>query len=115
MSAFLGIPLIEDPFYPDYILRGLRSSGLKRVGDALKAAPPLRAALRSFLPVYFDFAKKHWGLDKGVVPAVQKGYGLLFLAHLHILETDYPNDLGSAKAAAQSLVAALKSSRGIDG
>ena len=52
MSAFLGIPLIEDPLFRLQFLRGLRSSDLKRVGDALKAAPPLgRRFARSCLSI----------------------------------------------------------------
>lgn len=129
VSVFIGAPVSDEVFYPDYILRVVRAAGLKRVGDVLKKASSLRKTLSSFLPVYFDFAKSHWEFDKYTIQQVQKGYGLLFLAHLHIIEEedllidkvnrltrfyseiDYPDDFKSAKSAAQSLVTALKLNR----
>ncbi|MDR3606099.1 MAG: GTP pyrophosphokinase family protein [Oligoflexia bacterium] len=129
ISEFLNAPLTESAFYPDYLLRAIRAAGLKRIGDVLKSAGRQREFFGSFLPVYFDFSKNHWRFDKSSVSHVQRGYGLLFLAHLHILETeelfinkvnrltqfyreiDYPDDPDSAKNAARSLVAALKASK----
>ena len=127
VSAFMKVLPSKELFYPDYLLCVLRAAGLKRVGDVLKVAEHLKGRLQVFLPVYFDFAKKQWGLDLDSIPEVQKGYGLLFLAHLHVLETedllinkldrltkfyrdmDYPEDVASAKAVAQALISALKS------
>jgi ppGpp synthetase/RelA/SpoT-type nucleotidyltranferase len=129
IAGFMKVSPSGDPFYPDYLLRALRASGLKRVGDILGAAPRLKSSLLPFLPIYFGFAEKQLRLDLAAIPSVQKGYGLLFLAHLHLLdvedllidqvsrmakfygEMDYPNDPGSAKAAAQALIAALKAGR----
>lgn len=123
VSQFLQLPLVDDYFYSDYILRVLHAANLKRVDTLLTSMVKLQGSLHSFLPAYFHFAKSHWNLDP---TTVQKGYGLLFLAHLHILnseelfinkvnsltkfysEVDYPNEPVKTKNAAQSLIAVLK-------
>ncbi len=125
VAQFLGVPVTDDLFYPDYILRVLRASGLKRLGDVLRSSQQRHGSLSSFLPAYFAFADKHWGLQKESIPVVQKGYGLLFLSHLQVIESedlfidkverltrffaevDYPDDLPSAKRAAQSFLTSL--------
>lgn len=129
VSRILNLPLGKSAFYPDYLLQVVRSSGLKRLGDVLRASTHMNDSLKDFLPAYFDFAKKHWGLEKESVCEVQKGYGLLFVAHLWILgeetlfidkvnrltkfysDIDYPHDPSGAKNAAQSLVASLKKNK----
>ena len=129
VSRFLHSPLSDEIFYPEYILCVLHAAGLKRLGDILVSASKRERSLSHFLPVYFKFSNSQWRLDKESIFRVQKGYGLLFLAHLHLLDSedlfldkvnrltqfyrdiDYPDDEESAKRAAQSLVKALKAGK----
>ncbi len=129
VSSYLSVPIVEDAFYPDYVLSAARAAGIRRVSDLLRNASNFREAMQKFLPLYFEFAKKQWGLERASIFAVQRGYAILFLAHLYILEseelfinkvnrlteyyreTDYPGDLASAKSAAHALVEVLKANR----
>lgn len=126
VSHILGIPLSETAFYPDYLLKVVRSAGLKKLSDILKASHQLSELLPSFILAYFDFTQRHWDLEKSSIREVQKGYGLLFIAHLSILneeslmidkvnhltqfynEIDYPDDSSKAKQVALSLISSLK-------
>lgn len=88
VALFLGQPVSEEPFFPDYILRALHLAGLKTVHAVLEAIRESRPLLSPFLSSYFKFSEKQWGLEKSSVSKVQRGYGLLFVAHLTVLEAD---------------------------
>lgn len=88
VATFLGVAVKENAFYPEYILRVLKAANLSRVSDILMAAEKLARHFGTFLPSYFDFAREHLSFSRDSILEVQKGYGLLFLAHLHILNGD---------------------------
>lgn len=88
IASVLGLECSTSKFYPDYILRSLRASGLTRVGDLLRAAQRFRSELRAFAPIYFDFARKHLGFDSSTMIRVDRGYALLFVAHLQVIRSE---------------------------
>lgn len=126
VAKFLNVGIKEGAFYPDYILRVLRAANLSRVSEILKAAESSIHKCDRFLPSYFEFAEAHLGLSRDSITEVQKGYGLLFLAHIHILnldellinkvetvarfyrQIDEIDDIGKTKALAQGLVETLR-------
>lgn len=122
VAAYLDLPLVEETFYPEYLLRVVRAADLARVEELLAALVQERGGLAPFLKAYFEFARKEWNLE---LRHVQRGYGLLFIAHLRLLrvedlnidkvsrltrfylEIDAPDDPERARRAARALVAQL--------
>ena len=129
VSNVLNVPLGDDLFYPDYLLRALRSAGLRNGHAIVDAWFEVRGALKPFVRSYFEFARRHWKFDLRSVSTVKKGYGLLFIAHLSVLRSqslqidqinrltqfyrdlDYPDDIERARQAAHELVAELRSAQ----
>lgn len=88
VARFFGIELATETFFPDYLLRCLKLSGLATTDDVLLASQKMGSKLVSFLPVYFSFARDTWNLDTSEMKALPRGYSLLFLAHLQIVENE---------------------------
>jgi ppGpp synthetase/RelA/SpoT-type nucleotidyltranferase len=125
VARALGKPLVEDLFYPDYLVRMLRLAGLSTT-DALRSAVAAHGDhVPRVVPAYFEFAGAAFGLRAHELASVQRGYALFFVAHLAILrspelglskvarltrlyhELDHPNDEGTAHAIASGLARAL--------
>lgn len=130
LAKTLGLPLGSHPFFPDYLLKALRLSGLQTAQGVLIALKKHSDALLEFAPVYFSFAGKAWGLEKSFLKEMPLAYSLLFLAHLQIAdaeslsvnrtkqftrfygELDYPQDLAKARQVAKTLVEAINEGGG---
>lgn len=115
----------DEPFFPDYLVKLLRLSGLETTRDVVAAIEHHGAAVKSALPKYFEFAKRSLGFAPESVGQVQRGYSLLFVALLSVirgdalainkvgrltrlyLETDFPGDERKAQRVAGELVSAL--------
>jgi putative GTP pyrophosphokinase len=122
IAAHLGRTTSEHHFFPDYNLRALAAADLDTVQKTLSAFTATAASLESFIPLYFEFAKAALGFDVSQLEEIQKGYGLLFLAHLHLLKTeslalnrmqrfarfyetlDFPGDFAKSRDIASQLV-----------
>lgn len=90
IAAALGLDLQDTLFYPDYLLRMLLLvgfDGVERIEEELRHHEP---AILSFLPHYFQFTKDTWRFSAGDLTAIQRGYGLFFLAHLAMLGAATP-------------------------
>jgi len=126
VGALLDLPLDDEVFFPDYLVRMLSHVGLARVdaiADALRAREP---ELLAFVPHYFAFARDAWGLSARGIGRVQRGYSLVFLAHLAVLSApdldldraarvteffaalDYRDDRERAAKVAHQLIAAYR-------
>ncbi len=82
-----------------------------------------------FIPVYFNFARKAWGLEKESLKQVSRAYSLLFLSHICLIEReplalnrirqftkyytklDYPDEPQKAAQVAELLVEELATHR----
>lgn len=125
VARALDKPLVPDLFYPDYLVRMLRLSGLSTT-DVLRAAVTEHARdVPLVVPAYFEFAGPAFGLHAHELASVRRGYALFFVAHLAILrspelglskvarltrlyhELDHPNDERAAHAIASGLARAL--------
>ena len=96
VARALDKPVAAELFYPDYLVRMLRLSGLSTT-DALRAAVREHAAhVPSVVPAYFAYAGPAFGLRAEELASVQRGYALFFVAHLAILRSP---DLGLSKVA----------------
>jgi ppGpp synthetase/RelA/SpoT-type nucleotidyltranferase len=120
VAAYLQKSVTEEVFFADYLVRALRAAGITTSQGLRKAVEESRGEIAAFLVPYFEFTKKHWNLDPKSIE-VQRGYGLLFVAHLRALKNatlhldkvqaltdfylklDYPDRPEEAKLAARAL------------
>lgn len=126
IAASLGKELGEEPFFPEYLLRMLRSSGVHTVADAITGFQRHRRAILAMVSPYFAFAWKTWRLSPDQMAQIYRGYSLFFLAHAEVLqagslaidkaerltrlyrELDYPEDERAAQEVAGKLLEAFR-------
>jgi ppGpp synthetase/RelA/SpoT-type nucleotidyltranferase len=126
IASLLGKELGEQPFFPEYLLRMLRTSGLLTVADARAGIERHRAAILSMVKPYFAFAWRTWRLSPDQMEKIYRGYSLFFLAHAELLhggalaidkverltrlyrELDYPEDERAAQEVAGKLFEAFR-------
>lgn len=96
IAAQLGKPLADEPFFPGYLVDVLRLAGLGSSGAVLDAVARFGDAVGPALTPYFDFARQALAFDARAMAAVQRGYGLLFVAQLAIVRGP---ELGLSKVA----------------
>ena len=115
----------DDPFFPDYLVRMLVSSGIASVGEARAGVARNAARIGAMARPYFDFAWEAWQLSPARMDRVFRGYSLFFLAHIEVLRSpalgidkvarlaalyralDYPDDERAAQRVASRLVEAF--------
>ncbi|MFO0605281.1 MAG: hypothetical protein U0324_19030 [Polyangiales bacterium] len=130
IADLLDRPLAEEVFFPEYLARMLRLSGLATTADVDRALARHGAEATAIVRPYFDFAGRQWTLTASSLDVVKRGYGLFFLSHVVILrgderelskvgkltqlyrELDYPDDERQAQRVASGLLAALQSAGG---
>ena len=122
----LGRPLGHQPFFPEYLLKMLDAVGLTSVGAVRDALGRHGERIPKMVGPYFAFAGATWAMSPDQMPAVERGYGLFFLAHAVVLHEpslgirkverltqlyrtlDYPHDERAAQRVASELVEALR-------
>jgi len=122
----LGRPLGDQPFFPEYLLKMLDAVGLTSVGAVRDALGRHGERIPKMVGPYFAFAGATWAMSPDQMPAVERGYGLFFLAHAVVLHEpslgirkverltqlyrtlDYPHDERAAQRVASELVEALR-------
>jgi len=125
IAVALDKELGEEPFYPDYLLKMLASSGIRSVGEARAGVARHGELIASMVRPYFAFAWQTWQLSPEQMSLVFRGYSLFFLAHAELLagpslgigkverlarlyrELDYPDDERAAQRVASKLVDAF--------
>ena len=125
LAQALDKPLAERPFFPDYLVQVLRLSGLGSTAAVQRALQRHAADVRAALPRYFDFSRRELGFSETQLAAVERGYGLFFVAHLHVVRgpelvvskvgrltrlyqaLEFPNDERAAHRVASAAVNAL--------
>jgi len=125
VARALDKPLVEELFYPAYLVRMLRLSGLSTTDDLRAAVRAHAPDVAAIVPAYFAFAGPAFGLEARELASVQRGYALFFVAHLAILrspelglskvarltrlyhELDHPSDERKAHTIASGLARAL--------
>ena len=126
ISLILGKSVVDEIFYPDYLLKALHAADLKKAHVVLMEVSRNRDLMGAFVEAYFKFTKDQWNFDQSSVESVKRGYGLLFIAHLAIIRSenlvidrinklaqfyhiiDFQDDLAKARAAGQGLIGQLK-------
>jgi ppGpp synthetase/RelA/SpoT-type nucleotidyltranferase len=126
IASAVELPLGDEVFFPDYLLRMLQAAGLSTAADVRSALAARGAEIASMVRPYFSFAWQTWRLSPARNPGLLRGYALFFLAHAHVLagaslqidrverltrlyrELDYPHDPSEAQRVAGALVEALR-------
>ncbi|MBL8923562.1 MAG: hypothetical protein JNJ54_32205 [Myxococcaceae bacterium] len=96
VARALGQPLVEAVFFPDYLVEVLKLSGLGSTAKVLQALEHHAAEVPAVLPKYLAFARHELDFDATVLSSVERGYGLLFVAHLAVVRG---SELGLSKVA----------------
>jgi ppGpp synthetase/RelA/SpoT-type nucleotidyltranferase len=125
IAVALEKELGEAPFFPDYLLKMLASSGIRSVGEARAGIARHAPLITSMVTPYFAFAWQTWQLSPDQMARIFRGYSLFFLAHAEVLagpalgigkverlarlyrELDYPDDERAAQRVASKLVDAF--------
>jgi putative GTP pyrophosphokinase len=127
IAEALGTTLGREAFYPDYLLRMLKASGLRTVSEARHAMRARESEILALVLPYFAFAERTWKLRPFADSEVLlRGYALFFLAHSVVLGNasldvhriaklaelyqtlDYPDDPKTAGEVAELLVEAFR-------
>jgi ppGpp synthetase/RelA/SpoT-type nucleotidyltranferase len=129
LSRLLKITISEEYFFTDYLLKVLNSSHLNKLNVLLKEISLTEDIFTLFSEAYFEFAKRHLGFDVGGLKEIKKGYSLLFVAHLSVINLecllldkinrltnfyfriDYPNNLEEAKRISREMISFLKTKK----
>jgi ppGpp synthetase/RelA/SpoT-type nucleotidyltranferase len=125
VARALGVPLERSVFFPGYLVDLLSLCGLTTTQAVLQAVEHHAAEVSSVLPRYLEFAKRELDFDATSLTAIEGGYGLLFVAHLHVVrgaelglskvarltrlyqQLEFPDDERRAHRVASGLVSAL--------
>ena len=125
IAVALDKELGDEPFFPDYLLKMLASSGVRSVGEARAGIAEHGELIAAMVRPYFAFAWQTWQLSPDQMARVFRGYSLFFLAHAEVLRTprlgidkverlsnlyrqlDYPDDERAAQQVASQLAVAL--------
>ena len=125
IAAALGKRLGSEPFFPDYLLKMLATSGIRSVGEAREGIARHSARITAMVRPYFAFAWEAWQLSPARMDTIFIGYSLFFLAHAEAISTtalgvgkvdrlarlyrvlDYPQDEHAALRVAGRLVEAF--------
>jgi putative GTP pyrophosphokinase len=125
ISLLLQKELGEEPFYPDYLLKMLTSSGIRTIAEAREGVREHQRVIAAMVQPYFTFTSQIWQLSPEQMPRIFRGYSLFFLAHVQVLrastlriekigklahlyrELDYPEDPRTAHQVASMLVDAF--------
>jgi ppGpp synthetase/RelA/SpoT-type nucleotidyltranferase len=130
LAGWLDRPVAETLFFPDYVIRMLRTVQLDRPSHILHRLEKFSPLLQSFAERYFHFTTEAWGFGGEHLDSVQRGYSLVLLAHwqalcqaeleLHRVERmkgfyqqlDYPEDEAEARRIARLFVRSFSEWRG---
>jgi hypothetical protein len=122
IANLLGKNLHHEPFFPEYLLKMIRLSGLTTIASLQDELVRYKDQLLSMVLPYFEFARLTWTLSASQMEHVQKGYCLFFLSHIVVYrspilgiskvdrvarfyrELDYPNDPSTAHHVAIGLI-----------
>ncbi len=125
VARALDKPVDPRPFFPDYLVSVLRLTGLDTTGSVLRAVERHGSEVEPVLPRYFEFARQGLGFDAQTMPHVQRGYALLFVAHLAVVrgpelglskvtrltklyhQLEFPQDEARAHRVASGLISTL--------
>jgi ppGpp synthetase/RelA/SpoT-type nucleotidyltranferase len=85
VSGTLGVPRGGELYFPTYLLKLLKLSGLNTTRDVRQALERHGAQVPAMIGPYFAVSERLWNFGPGKVKQVEGGYGLFFLAHLAVL------------------------------
>lgn len=88
IARYLGKTVGSEVFFPDYLCRMLRFAGFKDVAAPLRAFDERGPCLQALVPCYFRFLETVFEFDVKEMTEVPRGYGLLLLVHLAILDSE---------------------------
>jgi putative GTP pyrophosphokinase len=85
VAAALQKPCSEEAYFPEYLVKLLRLSGLASTESLWQALGRHRDEVPRIIEPYFAFSQRMWKFGSDAVDEVRRGYGMFFLAHLAIL------------------------------
>jgi ppGpp synthetase/RelA/SpoT-type nucleotidyltranferase len=86
VSRALGVPRGGELYFPTYLLKLLKLSGLNTTREVREALRRHGAQVPAMIDPYFEVSARLWRFGRDKVKQVEGGYGLFFLAHLAVLE-----------------------------
>lgn len=104
IAARLGKDLSEELFFPDYLIRMLRHVGFRYLDELDQALSQSSDRILESVGPYFQFTREIWKFSERNIDACPRGYGLLFLAHLKVLESS-PLEIARVEAATRFFLA----------
>lgn len=93
IAARLDRPVVEEIFFPDYLVQLLRHAGWEGAEHVWRGAEALRLAPEA-VDRYLEFARAALGFSPAAIDVIKRGYSLLVAAHLAIVRGP---ELGLAK------------------
>lgn len=88
LSQNLNLNLQSDLFFPEYILKALKASGMDTLESVIDEIKKHKTLIPKMAQCYFKFSKKNLNFDIENLESIQKGYSLLFIAHLRVLHEE---------------------------
>ena len=125
IAVRLGKPMSPEPFFPDYLVKVLRLSGLDTTAAVAHAIEVHGPTLDEGFVRYAAIARSALHFDVAALSEVERGYALLTLAHLHVVrgpelaikklarlerlyrELEFPDDEDEAHRVATAIVSGL--------
>lgn len=85
VATALQRPCATTDYFPAYLVKLLRCAGLSTSNDVRDALANYSDEVPAIIDEYFVFSQQMWRFGRDAIPAIERGYGLFFLAHLAIL------------------------------
>jgi putative GTP pyrophosphokinase len=85
VAEALQRPCAATDYFPAYLVKMLRCAGLVTSQDLRDALAHYSHQVPTIIDEYFVFSEHMWRFGRDAIPAIERGYGLFFLAHLAIL------------------------------
>lgn len=85
VAKALQRPCAATDYFPTYVVKMLRCAGLVTSQDLRDALTQYSEQVPTIIDEYFVFSQQMWRFGRDAVPAIERGYGLFFLAHVAIL------------------------------
>lgn len=119
LARHLDVPLVNDFFYPDYVIRMLLAAEVNNISRLRELFSLHRKDLCFFIRPYFEFTRKTWKFDQQDLETFKRGYSLVFLSHIIVVrgqslgiersekladfyqQVDYPDDPRMARYVAK--------------
>lgn len=88
IAKYLGVDLGNETFFPNYLVTMLKFAGIHTVSLALTRLRAKQNLIQGMTEPYFRFIDEMWGIRFQAPSPLLRGYSLVLLAHLLVLESE---------------------------